>query len=142
MMWAKGFAAEETKAALARAAELGERTNDFSVRFAVLQGQWAAAGTAGELRSARKLGLTLLREAEDAGRVREARTAHWLLGMAAYWHGDFVEARARCERALAGHVSSSDPGGSGDILTTTGPGRPRSSLRSCGNWARSSAPAN
>jgi len=109
MMWAKGFAAEETKAALARAAELGERTNDFSVRFAVLQGQWAAAGTAGELRSARKLGLTLLREAEDAGRVREARTAHWLLGMAAYWHGDFVEARARCERALAGHVFSSDP---------------------------------
>ena len=46
MMWAKGYAAEETKAAFARAAELAERTDDFSARFAALQGQFAAAATA------------------------------------------------------------------------------------------------
>ena len=72
MMWSKGFAAEETKAAFARAAELAGRTDDFSERFAALSGQWAAAVTGGELRSARELAQTLLREAEDAGRVTEA----------------------------------------------------------------------
>ena len=36
VMWAKGFAAEETKAAFDRAAELAATTEDFSERFAAL----------------------------------------------------------------------------------------------------------
>src|ERR1700722_17119014 len=40
MMWSKGFAAEETKTAFARAAELAARTDDFSERFAACHGQW------------------------------------------------------------------------------------------------------
>src|SRR5208282_3541964 len=47
MMWSKGYAAEETKTALARAAGLAERTDDFSGRFTALTGQFAAAGTRG-----------------------------------------------------------------------------------------------
>ena len=109
MMWSKGYAAGETKAALARAAELAERTDDFSRRFTALAGQFAAACTKGELRSARQLALTLLREAEDAGRVTEAGMANWMLGLIAYWHGDFVEARARCERALDARDRNPDP---------------------------------
>ena len=109
MMWSKGFAAEETKAALARAAELAGRTDDFSERFAALNGQYAAASTAGELRSARGLALTILREAEDAGRVTEACIANHGLGLIAYWHGDFVEARTRCERALDARDPNPDP---------------------------------
>jgi hypothetical protein len=34
-MYSKGFAAEETKAAFARAAELAAKTDDFSQRFAL-----------------------------------------------------------------------------------------------------------
>ena len=73
MMWAKGFASEETRAAFGRAAELAERTNDFLERFAALSGQWGAAIQRGELRSARELAQTLLREAEDAGQVDGSR---------------------------------------------------------------------
>ena len=97
MMWSKGFAAEETKTAFARAAELAGRTDDFSERSTALQGQFAAAITAGELRSARELALTLLREAEDAGEAIEAGNASGCLGLIAYFCGDFLEARTQCE---------------------------------------------
>jgi ATP/maltotriose-dependent transcriptional regulator MalT len=101
-MMAKGFAAEETRAAFARAVELAGPTDDFSERFAVLLGQLGAASTAGELRSARELVSTLSREADEAGRVTEARSVNWWLGLIAYWHGDFLEARTRCEWAIGG----------------------------------------
>ena len=52
------------------------------------------------MRSARELALTILREAEEAGRVGEAGIANRSLGLIAYWHGDFVEARTHFERAL------------------------------------------
>jgi tetratricopeptide (TPR) repeat protein len=109
VMWGKGYAAEETKAAFARAAELTERTDDFSARVVALQGQFSAAATAGELRSARELALTLLREAEDAGQLTEASMADNFLGLVAYWHGDFVEARTHYERALAAPDLNHDP---------------------------------
>ena len=101
MMWSKGFAAEETKAAFARAGELAGRADHFLERFALLRGQWAASCTRGELRSVRELALTFLREAEDVGRVKEAGIANFWLGLVAFWHGDFVEARTYHERALA-----------------------------------------
>jgi predicted ATPase len=106
MMMAKGYAAEETRAAFARAAELTWTAHDFSERFAVLLGQLGAAATAGELRSARELVLTLSREADEAGRVTEASGVNWWLGLIAYWHGDFPEARTRCERAI---IHAEDP---------------------------------
>ena len=109
MMWSKGFAAEETKAAFARTAEMAGKTDDFSERFIALQGQFVAACTGGELRSARELAMTLLLEAEDAGRIREAGRAHVWLGLITYWHGDFVEARTHCERALAARDPNPDP---------------------------------
>jgi tetratricopeptide (TPR) repeat protein len=101
MMMAKGYGAEETRAAFALASELAGRTDDFSKRFVAFMGQYAAASTGGELRSARDLALTLLREAEDAGQAREAAFANWWLGLVAYWRGGFAEARTQCERALA-----------------------------------------
>ena len=109
MMWSKGFAAEETKAAFARAAEFVGGTDDFAGRFTALQGQWSAAVTGGELRTARGLAGTVLREAEEAGRAREVRIANWWLGMLAFWRGDFVEARTHHERALAARDPNPDP---------------------------------
>ena len=107
--WSKGYNAEETKASLARIAELTGRTNDFSARFGAFMGQFAAATTGGELGSARDLALTVLREAQDAGRAREAAAANWWLGLVAYWRGEFVEARTQCERALAAPDLNPDP---------------------------------
>ena len=107
--WSKGYNADETKASLARIAELTGRTNDFSARFGAFMGQFAAATTGGELGSARDLALTVLREAQDAGRPREAAAANWWLGLVAYWRGEFVEARTQCERALAAPDLNPDP---------------------------------
>ena len=101
VMWSKGFAAEETKAAFARAAELAAKSDDFSERFAAAHGQWTMAHVRGELRSARELASAFLREAEEAGRVTEAGVARRGLALISYLRGDFVEARTHCERALA-----------------------------------------
>ena len=109
LMMTKGYAAEETKAAFARAAELTEGTHEFLERFAALQGQWAAACTRGELRSVQEPALAFWREAEDAGRVEEAGIANFWLGLAAYWRGDFVEARTHYERGLAARDPNPDP---------------------------------
>jgi class 3 adenylate cyclase len=83
MMWAKGFAAEETRAAFSRAAELAAKTDNSAERFAAHHGQWASAIVRGEVRSAREIASTFLEEAENAGRVMA-----------------FAEARTYCERAL------------------------------------------
>ena len=109
MMWSKGYNAEETKAAFAHAAELAGRTGDFSGRLTALHGQWAAALVGGELTSARNLAFALLRETESAGRAWEAGIANRMIGVTAYFHGDFVEARTRCERALEAPDTKPDP---------------------------------
>jgi predicted ATPase len=101
MMWAKGFAAAETKAAFSRATDLAANTGNFAARFAAGHGQWVAAVTLGQQRRARELASAFLKEAEDAGRVVEAGVARRGLAVACYLSGDFLEARTHCERALA-----------------------------------------
>ena len=101
VMYSKGFAAEETKAAFARATELAANTDDFSERFAAFHGLWTVALVRGELKSARELASAFLREAEDAGRLVEAGVASRGLALMCYFAGDFLEARIHCERALA-----------------------------------------
>ena len=100
MMWSKGFAAEETKTAFARAVELAARADGFSERFAACHGQWTLEIVRGELRSARELASTCLQEAEDAGRVVETGVAHRGLALIGYFSGDFLDAQTHCERAL------------------------------------------
>jgi predicted ATPase len=108
MMMTKGYAAQETRAAFARAAELAGGIDDFSERFTALGGQTAAAMTGGELRLARELALTVLREAEETRRIAEAGLANQWLGLIAYWRGDFLEARTHYERAVAARDPSPD----------------------------------
>ena len=100
MMWSKGFAAEETKTAFARAVELAARTGDFSQHFAACHGQWTLEIVRGELRSARELASTFLREAEDVGRVVETGVARRGLALIGYFSGDFLDAQTHCQRAL------------------------------------------
>jgi tetratricopeptide (TPR) repeat protein len=100
MMWAKGFAAEETRAAFSHATELTAKTDRFEDRFAAAHFQWTLAFLRGELQSARELELSFLKEAEDTGRVVEAGVARRGLALACYQAGDFLAARTHCERAL------------------------------------------
>ena len=100
VMYYKGFSAEETRAAWARAAELGANRDDFSERSTVRHGQWTLAILRGELHAARELASTFLREAENAGRPVEASVARRSLGIICYYSGDFLNARIHCERAL------------------------------------------
>ena len=100
MMWSKGFAAEETKAAFARATELAASAGGFSERFAAAHGQWTLAMLRGELKPARELASKFLTEAEDAGRAIEAGVAHRGLALMFYFAGDFAEARIHCQKAL------------------------------------------
>ena len=109
-MWAEGFAAEETQAAFSRATGLAVKTDDFSERFAAAHFQWTLHFLRGELRSARALDASFLKEAEDTGRVVEAGVARRGLALACYQAGDFHEARIHCERALeaCGPITSSE----------------------------------
>jgi class 3 adenylate cyclase len=100
VMYHKGFSAEETRVAWARAAELGANRDDFSERSSVRHGQWTLAIVCGELHAAQELASTFLREAEDAGRPVEAGVARRSLGIICYYSGDFLNARIHCEWAL------------------------------------------
>ena len=84
MMWAKGFAAEETRAAFSRATELTAKTDTFADRFAAAHFQWTLAFVRGELQSARELESSFLKEAEDTGRVVEAGVARRGLALTCY----------------------------------------------------------
>jgi class 3 adenylate cyclase/tetratricopeptide (TPR) repeat protein len=101
VMYAKGFIADETKAAFARATELAANAGDFSERFAAAHGLWTFALVRGELESARRMASAFLREAEDAGRLVEASVARRGLAIISFNLGEFAEARTHCERALA-----------------------------------------
>jgi tetratricopeptide (TPR) repeat protein len=100
VMWSKGFTADETKAAFARAAELAATSDDFSQRFAAAHGQWTLALVGGELKSARELASAFLREAESGACVVEVGVARRGLAIICYLSGDFAGARTHCERAL------------------------------------------
>ena len=100
VMYHKGFSAEETRVAWARAAELGANRDDFSESSSVRHGQWTLAIVRGELHAAQELASTFLREAENAGRPVEAGVARRSLGIICYYSGDFLNARIHCERAL------------------------------------------
>ena len=100
VMWSKGFAAEETKAAFARVGELATEIGDAEAPFDAYYGRWAHSLFRGEFGSARETAESFLREAERAARPTEAAVAHRLLGFTLLSQGDFAQARAHLEQAL------------------------------------------
>jgi hypothetical protein len=108
VMWLKGFAADETKAAFARAAELVERGDTGAELYRVYQGQWDGSWFHGELVLARKLAESFVHEAEAKGQRMEAAVAHRTLGQTCVTQGELVLARNHLERALALHVAETD----------------------------------
>ena len=81
VMWSKGYAAEETKAAFARVGELATEIGDAEAPLEAYYGRWGHSIFRGELGSARETAESFLREAERAARPTEAGVAHRLLGV-------------------------------------------------------------
>jgi ATP/maltotriose-dependent transcriptional regulator MalT len=110
LQFGKGFAAEETRAASARAGELAGQKEDSAARFAAYYGQCLGSFFRGEFPLAQEIGETFLREAEADGRATEAGTARRLLALALFFQGDLKAARSFFERALADFVPERDAG--------------------------------
>ena len=81
VMWSKGFAAEETKAAFARVGELATEIGDAEAPLDAYYARWVHSLFRGELGSARETAESFLREAERAARPTEAAAAHRILGL-------------------------------------------------------------
>jgi class 3 adenylate cyclase/DNA-binding winged helix-turn-helix (wHTH) protein/predicted ATPase len=108
VMWSKGFAAEETEAAFARASEIAAAAQDPVERFAGYYGQWSRSLMRAELRSAREIAEAFLRESEAEGRTTEAGVAHRILGGTCFTQGELADARAHYERALGDFAPARD----------------------------------
>jgi predicted ATPase len=98
--WSRGFAADETKAAFARARDLSAGTENLDERFTSLYGQWITSLTSGEIGHAQEIAETFLHEAQKAARVPETVAALRYLGLTHLSQGHFVEARSRLEQVL------------------------------------------
>ena len=105
LMWAKGFGAEETKAAFARISELGEATD---ARFVACDALCLGKFMRGELRQAREMAEILLQEAEANDRATNAGAARRMLGLVLLYQGDLKQARSVLQQALDGYVPARD----------------------------------
>jgi predicted ATPase len=108
LIWSKGFLAEETQAAFARAAELVEPSGACVERYQVYYAQVSRSWFRGEMILARKLAESFVQEAEAKGHVMEAAVAHRMLGQVCLGQGELALAQNHCERALALHVPERD----------------------------------
>jgi predicted ATPase len=107
-MWSKGYAAEEAKAAYARAGELAMEIGNAEAPFDAYYGWLGHALFRGELGTARETAESFLREAERVGRATEVGVGHRILGSTCLLQGDFAQARAHLEEALRIYVPERD----------------------------------
>jgi hypothetical protein len=108
LMWSKGYAAEETRAAFGRAGELGARSKNSAERYAVYNAQWLRSFARGEIQEARKIAEVFLLEADAEGRGVEAVRARVNLGATYLFQGELGLARSCLQRALADHAPEWD----------------------------------
>ena len=108
VMWSKGFAAEETEAAFARASDLSSQTQSSAERSMVYYARWIRSFVRSEMNSARMIAESFLREAEAEGRTGEAALARRAVGSTCLFQGKLALARSHTERALADIVSEQD----------------------------------
>ena len=108
VMLSKGFAAEETKDAFARARELAGGTENPAEQFPAYFAQWVRSLARGEHRRAQRAAETFLREAEEGGYATEAGFARRCLGASCCYQGKLLEAQTHLERALADYQPDRD----------------------------------
>src|SRR5262249_59048090 len=101
LMWSRGFAAEESKAAFIRARELAMAIEDATARFTIYYGLFNGNLTRGEFGFAREIAETFLREADREARTTEYGVGRRLLGFTCLFRCDFIEAQANLVEALS-----------------------------------------
>jgi predicted ATPase len=105
---ARGYQAQETTAAFARARELAANIEDAAERYSAYYGAWASSYVRGELAPMRELAEEFLHDAECRPGLPEAGVAHRVFGGTCWFQGDFVAARRHLEQALAGYDPERD----------------------------------
>jgi tetratricopeptide (TPR) repeat protein len=108
LMWGKGFAAEETKAAFDRVGEFVRPTEDAAARFVGYDAQCLRSFMRGEYGQARGIAETFLREAQADGCAAEVGAARRMLGLVCLYEGDLRVARTLLEQALSEYVPQWD----------------------------------
>jgi adenylate cyclase len=98
LLWARGFAAQETMTAFARVGEFVVSDKDAAARIAVYDAQCLRSFMRGEYSEAQVIAETLLREAD--GRGPEAGAARRMVGLVRLYQGDLTAAQAILEREL------------------------------------------
>jgi class 3 adenylate cyclase/predicted ATPase len=100
LMFSRGYAAEESKAAFIRARELAATIDDQAERFNIYYGLWTGNMVRDELGLAREIAETFLREAERGARTTECGVGRHLVGVTCLWQSDFVGAHSNFVEAL------------------------------------------
>ena len=100
LLWSRGFAATETRAAFTRARELAAGAGNAAELFPTYYGLWISSITRGQIRLGRETAEIFLHEAKAAGRMTETAVACRILGMTCFWQGHFLEERTHLEEAL------------------------------------------
>ena len=98
---ARGYGAQETTEAFAKAREAASGDNDAPGRLAADYGLWVGGYVRGELTSMRAHAAVFLRDVEAMPDLGEAGVAHRVLGTTHCFAGEYAEARDHLERALA-----------------------------------------
>ncbi|HZZ24432.1 MAG TPA: AAA family ATPase [Roseiarcus sp.] len=107
-MWLKGFAADDTSSAYARASEYAGPAEHAAARFVAYYGQCLRGFVRGQHRQALETAEVFLREAEADGRGMEAGVARRVLGFVLLRMGDLLAARSVLERALDDYIAERD----------------------------------
>ena len=100
LVWSKGFAADETRAAFERTGDLATRAELPAERFPALYGEYLSSLQRGDIRSARQIAERFLQEAQAQGRAAETGVGHRMVGLSSTFLGDLVKARSHLEAAL------------------------------------------
>src|SRR5271166_1858495 len=108
LMWSRGYAADETRAAFIRARELATAIDNPNERFTVYLGLWTGNLLRGELRLAREIAETFLREAERGAGATECKAGRCLVGLTCLLQGDFLEAQANLVETLSNYDPERD----------------------------------
>jgi len=101
VFWSKGFAADETKEAVARVDELAGSAAKTSEHLEVYLGHWNRSFMRGEHRAARAAAESFLRQAEEGKDTGSTVTARRHLGTISLFQGALAEARSHLEQALS-----------------------------------------
>jgi class 3 adenylate cyclase/predicted ATPase len=104
VMWSRGYGADETEVAFARAGELAARTGEPSQRFAAYYADCARSLVRGELRASRETAEAFLSQAEEEGRAAESVAARRMLGTIRLFQGELGDASALFQRVLADYA--------------------------------------